>query len=213
MKAHPGSLVVLTAIEKADPQVLAQLEEAWQRGTIRNHLGEDISIAGTTFVLTTDLASDEIGQLARTESDPDRLYIECLKLLLDAGFSAAVLTYVDRAFCLRSNTAGELARDHHRHLQEWVAEYGLHLEAGALMPGSCMDPPNGPYATEDGVNWSDLDRKVSKAKTKRASVVRLVLGEDSILVVPAGKPVAPEPSTFPASAEEGSSPETAGAKP
>jgi hypothetical protein len=44
-------------------------------------------------------------------------------------------------------------------------------------------------------------------------VIRLVLGEDGILVVPAGKFAATEPLESPASAEEGSSSDASGARP
>jgi hypothetical protein len=216
VKAHPRLLLVITVIERAYPQVLAQLEEAWHRGTIRNHMGKHISIAGTTIVLTTDLASEQIGQLARSESDPDRLHIECLKLLLGAGFPATVVTSIDRAFCLRSNTAGELARDQHRRFQECVAEHGLQLEAGGIDARvliDAMDPPIGPYAAKDGIDLRDLDQRLSEAKAQGAAVVRLVLGENGILVVPPAKPAATKLPTSPAAAEEGSSPETSGARP
>ena len=49
------------------------------------------------FILTTELAQDEIGEIARTDPDPARLHVECLKALVDAGFPASLLRHVDFA--------------------------------------------------------------------------------------------------------------------
>lgn len=215
VRAHPGSLVVFAAVDKAQPQVLARIAAAWRSGTIRDHLGESIPTAGTTFVLTTDLASDQIGQLARNESDPDRLNIECLRLRLDAGFPAVVLTCIDCAFCLCSTTSGELAREQRRRVGEWVAEHELLLEVGGINARvliDAMDAPISPYAKEDGEDLDYLERWLREAKAQGASEVRLVPGEDGILVVPSGKSAATEPSKSPATAEEGSSPDTSGVR-
>ena len=38
------------------------------------------------FILTTEVAQDAIGEIARTDPDPARLHVECLKALVDAGF-------------------------------------------------------------------------------------------------------------------------------
>ena len=86
---------ILDNIDKAHPGImLPACRQAWSTGRpAQRPEGEAISIAGATFLLTTELASDAIDRAdARRESDPDRLHIEGLKILLDAGFPASLLT-------------------------------------------------------------------------------------------------------------------------
>ena len=54
---------------------------AWSQGFIDDEAGEKIPLADAIFVLTTEVAQEQIGQIARGEPDPDRLHVECLKLL------------------------------------------------------------------------------------------------------------------------------------
>ena len=58
-------------------------------------LAKGSPLAEATFVLTTEVAQEAIGQIARSEPDPDRLHVACLKLLVDAGFPASLLKSIE----------------------------------------------------------------------------------------------------------------------
>ena len=188
VRAGPGLLVVLTNVEKAHPEVLAQIEAAWRSGGIRDHVGDVIPLGGTTFMLTTELASQAIGQMARHETDPDRLHVACLKMLLDEGCPASILARIDRLFCLRYMTPGEKAREQHRRLVEAVEEDGLQLAAGGIDARiliDIMDPPVGLYADPDCAPLADFDEHLADAKARGIGTVRLVLAERGVAVVAA----------------------------
>lgn len=211
LKKRPGLFVLLLSFDKADPVIILEFLSAWKTGTLRNNEGKDPPINGTTFVLTTDLAGESIGQLARRESDPDRLHIESLKLLLDAGFPAGVLTCIDRVFCLRSNTLGELARAQHQEYQEQVEKHGLQLEVGGIDARILIDamyPPTGLFTAESGVDFDDLDRQLSEAKAQGVSVVRLVVGDENVLVIPMNEHASTALSSAPADAQQMAPPDT-----
>ena len=52
-------------------------------------------MADAIFVLTTEVAQEQIGQIARGEPDPDRLHVACLKALIDAGFPALIVKSIE----------------------------------------------------------------------------------------------------------------------
>ena len=106
VKDNPNALFVLQDIDKAQPGILKTLMIAWSQGFVDDEAGEKISLAEATFVLTTEVAQEAIGQIARSEPDPDRLHVACLKLLVDAGFPASLLESIDTAFALKNSYRG-----------------------------------------------------------------------------------------------------------
>ena len=120
VRENPAALFVLQDIDKAQPGLLKTLMTAWSQGFIDDEGGEKIPLAEAIFVLTTEVAQEEIGQIARSEPDPDRLHVECLKLLVDAGFPASLLKSIDTTFALKALTPGEAVLEHYRSFAEQV---------------------------------------------------------------------------------------------
>ena len=125
-------MFVLQDIDKAHPNLVKTLMTAWSQGFIDDEGGEKIPLAEAIFVLTTEVAQEAIGQIARSEPDSDRLHVACLKILVDAGFPASLLKSIDTAFALKSLTPGEAVLEHYRSFAEQVASHGLVLEEGGI---------------------------------------------------------------------------------
>ena len=164
---------------------------AWSQGFIDDEGGEKIPLAEAIFVLTTEVAQEEIGQIARSEPDPDRLHVECLKLLVDAGFPASLLKSIDTAFALKTLTPGEAVLEHYRSFAEQVASHGLVLEEGGIdgrILAHSMDSSIEPTIADTLLPRDKLDARLAQAKAAGIHTVRLVLGEGIIRVVPVGEP-------------------------
>ncbi|MET0528427.1 MAG: hypothetical protein ABW003_08790 [Microvirga sp.] len=203
MRENPTALFVMQDIDKAHPNLVTSLMTAWSQGFIDDEGGEKIPLAEVIFVLTTEVAREAIGQIARSEPDPDKLHVECLKALVDAGFPASLLKSIDTAFALRTLSAGEAVLEHYRSIAEQVAAHGLILEEGGIdgrILAHSMDSSNEP-TTEDALFPRDkLDVRLAQAKAAGAHTVRLVLREGIITAVPVGGPSAQEATDTPSDA-------------
>ncbi|WP_262299471.1 hypothetical protein [Microvirga sesbaniae] len=187
LRGNPKSVIVLNAIERAHPTIVSRLMSAWTANVLQDPSGREVSTREAVFILKTELAEGEIGELARQESDPDRLHVSAVKLLADAGFPIPVLRSVDAVICLKRLTTGELTRHHCQGLEDQVHAHGLVLEEGGLdarLVTYGLHPVLGAYANGVQALLDRLDVDLALAKDKGAEKVRLVLGEESILVLP-----------------------------
>ncbi|MBM1173493.1 hypothetical protein [Microvirga arabica] len=205
---HPRAIVALKAVEQAHPTVLSRLQAAWTSGRLVEPSGTEVATTGAIFILTTELGQGAVGQLARQETDPDRLHVAAVKLLADAGFPIPVLRSIDAVIGLRSHTPGELTREYRRQIAEQVRAHGLVLADGGIdarIVTDLMAPAIGPYVEGEWAVRDRLDADLVRAKAEGAETVRLVLGDDGILVVPVDRSVQKEPQSSPGSAgQEGS---------
>jgi hypothetical protein len=191
LKANPTGVFVLQDIDKAHPSFLRKLMSAWSQGFVDNGSGEKVSLASAIFVLTTEMAREKIGQIARDESDADRLHVECLKMLLDAGFPASLLKSIDAVFALRTLTPGEVVLEHYRSFAEQVALHGLVLEEGGIdgrLLAHSLDQFIEPSIEDARLPRDEFDARLAQAKAAGIHTVRLVLGEGIINVIPVGEP-------------------------
>ena len=203
VKDNPNALFVLQDIDKAHPNLLKTLMTAWNQGFIDDEGGEKIPLAEAIFVLTTEAAQEEIGQIARSVSDPARLHVECLKLLVDAGFPASLLKSIDTAIALRTLSLGETVLEHHRSFAEQVTSHGLVLEEGGIdgrILAHSMDSSIEPTIADALLPRDELDARLAQAKAAGMHTVRLVLGEGIIRVVPVGEPSVQEATDTPSDA-------------
>ncbi|WP_201838458.1 hypothetical protein [Microvirga zambiensis] len=190
VRENPAAVFVLQDIDKAHPNLVKTLQSSWNQGFVDEDAGERISLAEAIFVLTTEVAQEEIGRIARSEPDPDKLHVACLKLLVDAGFPASLLKCIDTAFALKALTPGEAVLEHCRSFAEQVASHGLVLEQGGIdgrILAHSMDPSVEPRIEDALLPRERLDARLAQAKAAGAHTVRLVLGEEMIKVIPAGE--------------------------
>jgi hypothetical protein len=215
LKNNPTGVLVLRDIDKAHPALLGNLMGAWSQEFVFDDAGEKISMANAIFVLTTEVAQEQIGQIARDEADPDRLHVACLKVLLDAGLPASLLKSIDTVFALKALTSGEAVLEHHRSFAEQIASHGLILEEGGIdgrILAHSMDSSIEPNIEDVWLPRDEFDARLAQAKAAGIHTVRLVLGEGIINVVPVGEPrvhteAIPPANAIPLSPPEG---ETAG---
>ena len=215
VRENPAALFVLQDIDKAQPDLLKTLMTAWSQGFIDDEGGEKIPLAEAIFVLTTEVAQEEIGQIARSEPDPDRLHVQCLKTLLDAGLPASLLKSIDTVVALKSMTPGEAVLEHYRSFAEQIVSHGLVLEDGGIdgrVLAHSIDSSIEPDIKDTWLPRDELDARLAQAKAAGIHTVRLVLGEGIINVVTVGEPLAQDATNPPADAQPASSPdgETAG---
>jgi hypothetical protein len=187
LKDSPHGVFVLQDVDQAHPNLRGRLERIWSHGYVIDEAGKLRSLADAMFILTTELAQDEIGEIARTDPDPDRLHIECLKALIDAGFSASLLRHVDFVFGLKRLTAGEMARAYYERLAALVASHGLILEEGGLDARillQAIDPTTEPAVPDLMLPWDTLSDRLAKINAAGARTVRLILDDDVIRILP-----------------------------
>jgi len=186
LKDNPDGVFVLQDIDQAHPNLVTRLERIWGHGYIIDDAGKPRSLADAMFILTTELAQDEIGEIARTDPDPARLHVECLKALVDAGLSASLLRHVDFTFGLRRLTVGEMMRAYYNRLAALVASHGLVLEEGGLDARillHAMDPTAEPMVPNLMLPWDNLSDRLAQIKAAGAGTVRLILDDDVIRIL------------------------------
>ncbi len=188
---NPNAVFVLRDIDKAHPKLLRNLMSAWSQGFIENEGGEKIPLAEAIFVLTTEVAQEQIGQIARDEVYPDRVHVQCLKALLDTGLPAALLKSIDTVVALKALTPGEAVLEHYRSFAEQVASHGLVLEEGGIdgrILAHSIDSSIEPDIEDVWLPRDELDARLAQAKADGVHTVRLVLGGVIVTVVPVDKP-------------------------
>ncbi|MBQ0819260.1 hypothetical protein KBI52_03295 [Microvirga sp. HBU67558] len=189
LKDSPDGVFVLQDIDQAHLHIRMSLEWIWSHGHVVDEAGELRTLADAVFILTTAVAQDQIGEIARTDPDPARLHVECLKALVDAGFPASLLRHVDFAFGLKRLTTGELMRAYYERLAALVASHGLVLEEGGLDARillQVIDPTTEPTARDIMLPWDSLSDRLAQIKTAGAHMVRLIVDDEFIRIVPIG---------------------------
>lgn len=190
LKHNPDGVFVLQDIDQAHPNLRTRLERIWRHGSIVDEAGRSHALVDSMFILTTGLAQDQIGEIARSEPDPARLHVECLKALVDAGFPASLLRHVDFAFGLKRLTESELMRAYYERLAALVASHGLVLEEGGLDARillQVIDPTAEPAVPDIMLPWDNLSDRLAQFKAAGAYMVRLILENESIRVAPVGE--------------------------
>jgi len=180
---------VLQDIDQAHPNLRTRLERIWSHGYIVDEAGKLCSLADAIFILTTELAQDEIGEIARTDPNPARLHIECLKALVDAGFPASLLRHVDFVVGLKRLTTSELNHAYYARLAALVASHGLVLEEGGLDARillHAIDPTAESAVPDLLLPWDNLSDRLAQIKAAGARTVRLILDEEAIRILPVG---------------------------
>jgi hypothetical protein len=186
IRNNPTAVFVLQDIDKANSNLLESLRVAWSQGLVDDESGEPISLTGAIFVLTTEVAQEQIGRIARDEVDPDRLHVQCLKALLDAGFPASLLRHVDFAIGLKQLTTGELMHAYYARLVALVTAHGLVLEEGGLDARillRAIDPTTEPAVQDLMLPWDSLSDRLAQIKAAGARTVRLILDDEVIRIL------------------------------
>lgn len=92
VRQKPYSVVLLDEIEKADPDVLNVFYQIFDKGVANDGEGREINFRNTLILMTSNLASEQIGQLCGQNERPDADQLEySIRPTLSRHFKPALL--------------------------------------------------------------------------------------------------------------------------
>lgn len=92
VRQKPYSVVLLDEVEKADPDVLNLFYQIFDKGVANDGEGREIDFRNTLILMTSNLASDRIGQLCEDSKRPSAQDLEAaIRPLLTTHFKPALL--------------------------------------------------------------------------------------------------------------------------
>ena len=192
LKEKPDAVVLLDEIEKAHPDVFKKFLTAWNDGHITEaSTGQQISTVRAIFVLTSNIATDALTEIAdRLHDDPDRMRAESVEALRQAGFAPEVLNRLDRIFVFRPLQGLDIARVAALEIETMIESYGLKVETGGIDATLLMDVMRRQSRMGDAASARDLVRSIEDmiseslivARQQGANMVRLVKEDDGAVV-------------------------------
>lgn len=188
LKEKPDAVVLLDEIEKAHPDVFKKFLTAWNDGHITEaSTGQQISTVRAIFVLTSNIATDALTEIAdRLHDDPDRMRAESVEALRQAGFAPEVLNRLDRIFVFRALKGLDIARVSALEIETMIESYGLKVETGGIDASLLMDVMRRQSRMGDAASARDLVRSIEDmiseslivARQQGASMIRISRDED-----------------------------------
>jgi ATP-dependent Clp protease ATP-binding subunit ClpC len=191
LKEIPDSLVLLDEIEKAHPDVFKKFLTAWNDGHVTEaSTGAQISTTRAIFMLTSNIATEALGEIAdRFADDPEGMRGASVDALRLAGFAPEVLNRLDRIFVFRALAGLDIARVAALEIEAMIGSYGLEIAAGGIDPALLLEVMQKQDRLGTGASARDLVRSIEEmvsdglieARQKGAHCVRLEKGEDGIV--------------------------------
>ncbi len=132
LRDYPKSVVLLDEFEKADTEVHKRFLTAWNDGFITEASdGKQVSTCDAIFILTTNAASEKVGELAKIYADDRDMLVKTTKTCLqEAGFAPEVLSRIDHVFAFRMLEGLDVARVVSLEIVGLLAQYGLEVADG-----------------------------------------------------------------------------------
>lgn len=136
LRDQPASVVLLDEFEKAHGEVHKRFLTAWNDGFVTETSdGSRIATNDAVFILTTNAAAKEIGELARRfADDPDQLQHASRQMLGEAGFAPEVLSRIDQVFAFRPLEGLDVARVVALEIEKLVCQFDLELADQGIDP-------------------------------------------------------------------------------
>jgi len=191
LKETPDSLVLLDEIEKAHPDVFKKFLTAWNDGHVTEaSTGAQISTTRAIFMLTSNIATEALGEIAeRFADDPDGMRGASVETLRLAGFAPEVLNRLDRIFVFRALTGLDIARVAALEIEAMINSYGLEIAAGGIDPSLLLEVMQKQDRLGAGASARDMVRSIEEmvsdglieARQQGAHCVRLEKGENGIV--------------------------------
>ncbi len=136
LRDTPNCIILLDEFEKAHPDVHKRFLTAWNDGFITE--GSDsaqVSTRGAIFILTTNAASEQIGEIVEREGHGSAEATRALRLALkEAGFAPEVLSRIDHIIAFAPLKGIDVARVAALEILELVKENGLEIVHGGIDP-------------------------------------------------------------------------------
>lgn len=186
----PDSVVLLDEFEKAHADVHKSFLTAWNDGFVTEASDSaQISTTRSIFVLTTNAATDALGELARRYSDqPDELRKVSVQTLREAGFAPEVLSRIDRIFVFRPLEGLDIARVGALEIEQMIHGYGLEVADGGIDVNVLYDLIRRQEKLGSVASSRDLVRALEEsiadsliaARQSKLKRIRLIVGDDGV---------------------------------
>ncbi|MBB2167100.1 ATP-dependent Clp protease ATP-binding subunit [Gluconacetobacter aggeris] len=190
LKEKPDAVVLLDEIEKAHPDVFKKFLTAWNDGHVTEaSTGQQISTVRAIFVLTSNIATDALSEIAdRLADEPDRMRAESVEALRQAGFAPEVLNRLDRIFVFRALTGLDVARVAALEIEAMIESYGLRVETGGIDASLLFEVMRRQSKMGAAASARDLVRSIEdmmsdsliSARQQGAKMVRVISGENGV---------------------------------
>lgn len=183
LRDTPQCIILLDEFEKAHPDVHKRFLTAWNDGFITE--GSDsaqIPTQGAIFILTTNAASHEVGEIAeRYADDPEGMLGATRTALQECGFAPEVLSRIDYIFSFSPLRGLDVARVAALEIQELVSENGLEIMHGGVDPQILLGSVIRHEKLGDSVTVRDIVRAIEndlsdgviQARSQGAKVIAL----------------------------------------
>ena len=191
LRETPDSVVLLDEIEKAHPEVFKKFLSAWNDGHVTEaSTGSQVSTTRAIFVLTSNVATEALGEIAeRYADDPEGMRQASVEALRLAGFAPEVLNRLDRIFVFRALGGLDVARVAALEIEAMIASYGLEVAAGGIDAALLFEVMQRQDRLGQGASARDLVRSIEEmvsdglieARQQGAHRVRLEKSETGIV--------------------------------
>lgn len=202
LRDTPDAVVLLDEIEKAHPDVLKAFLTAWNDGFITERSdGQVISTTGAIFVLTSNAATDRLGNLAaQYANDSDALRAAAINTLKEAQFAPEVLNRIDRIFVFRALEGLDVARVSALEIEQMIRSYGLEVADQGIDPSIVLTLMARHRKLGFSASSRDLVRAIEEqladslieAKKRGLMRISLVRSDDGSIVARALRPTTDE---------------------
>jgi ATP-dependent Clp protease ATP-binding subunit ClpA len=141
LRDYPKCIVLLDEFEKAHTEVHKRFLTAWNDGFITESSdGKKISTTEAVFIVTTNAASEKVGELAKTYADDRDMLVKTTKTCLqEAGFAPEVLSRIDHVFAFCSLEGMDVARVVSLEVIALLEQYDLKLADQGIDPQILLD--------------------------------------------------------------------------
>jgi ATP-dependent Clp protease ATP-binding subunit ClpA len=200
----PNSIVLLDEIEKAHPDVLKRFLVAWNDGFVTESSdGNKLRTNETIFIMTTNAASNRIGEIVRAHKGTTEELNKMVKQsLAEASFAPEVLSRIDAVFAFKPLAGLDIARVVALEMQGATRQYGMEIVDGGIDPQILLDSIEALSKEQKG-GVRDIARAIENqmadglidAKTIGAEYVRFAHNGESVEVIAVqknGEPFVPE---------------------
>ncbi|MEO1095655.1 MAG: ATP-dependent chaperone ClpB [Cyanobacteria bacterium J06638_28] len=207
VRRHPYSVVLLDEVEKAHPDVFNILLQVLDDGRITDSQGHVVDFSNTIVVMTSNIGSDHILDIAGDDSRYDEMRDRVLKALR-SHFRPEFLNRVDDLILfhpLREEELRQIVSIQVRRIEKRLAEQKLSLalseEAVHYIAQVGYDPVYGARPLKRAIQKeleNPIATKILEETFAEGSTIRVNLREGALVF----QAVSTEVSTVPASAEE-----------
>ena len=183
----PNCIILLDEFEKAHPDVHKRFLTAWNDGFITEGSdGVHVSTRGAIFILTTNAASSQVGEIAERYADePEEMLKTTRTALQEAGFAPEVLSRIDGIFAFAPLRGLDVARVAALEILALVQENDLEVMHGGIDPQILLSSVIRYEKLGNSVTVRDIVRAIENdlsdgiIEAKRSGASTIALREES----------------------------------